>query len=128
MPTMLRTIVGDLLRQEPDMVVVARTQGGSGALGRAREQNADILITQDGADEPGGCLETILRSEALGICSLSADGRSASAVNLVRRPVGYDDDRFALADAVRRIAESLQMDSAAASPAGRDPGATGDRP
>lgn len=112
MPAMLRTIVGDLLRQEPDMVLLTRTESGPDALQSAREESADILITQEGAGEPGSCLDTIMRSEGLGICALSADGRSASAVSLVRRPIAFDEDRFALADAVRRMAESIRADLA----------------
>jgi hypothetical protein len=109
---MLRTIVSDLLRQEPDMILVARPEGGPDALQSAGAASADILITQDGAGEPGSCLDTIMRSPPLGICALSADGRSASAVSLARRPVAFGDDRFALAGAVRRIAETLQADLA----------------
>ena len=48
MPEMLRTIMSDLLSQEPDMVIA----GGSGrpedSLPNAREQHADVLVTQDG--------------------------------------------------------------------------------
>lgn len=108
---MLRTIVGDLLRPEPDMVLLARPEAGSDALQSARDDSADVLITQEGAGEPGSCLETIMQSQALGICALSADGRSASAVNLVRRPIAFDEDRFALAEAVRRIAETLRTEA-----------------
>ena len=128
MPAMLRTIVGDLLRQEPDMLLVAHPGGGQDAIRTAREQSADILITQDGADDPGDCLETILRGDGLAICALSADGRSASAINLARRPIAFDDDRFVLADAVRRIVEGLRADGAGTDPFGRNGSGTGDRP
>ena len=126
MPTMLRTIVSDLLRREPDMVLVARSDGGPDALQGAYQQGADILITQEGAGDSAGCLETILQSHALGICALSADGRSASAVNLRRHPVSFDDDRFELADAVRRIAENLRADLTGTDPFGRNVRRTGD--
>ena len=112
MPAMLSTIVGDLLRQEPDMVLLARSESEPDALRSARDESADILITQDGAGEPGSCLEAIIHGRGLGICALSADGRSASAVSLVRRPIAFDDDRFALADAVRRLAETLRAERA----------------
>ena len=128
MPTMLRTIVGDLLRQEPDMLLVAPAAGGHDAIRSAREDRADILITQDGAGEPGSCLETILGGEGIGICALSADGRSASAINLVRRAIGLDDDRFVLADAVHSIAEDLRARGAGAGPFGRTVSGTEDRP
>jgi len=94
------------------MVLVARPEGGQDAMRKAREQSADILITQEGASERGSCLDTILLSDGLGICALSADGRSASAVNLARRPIAFEDDRFALAEALRRIAENVRADLA----------------
>jgi hypothetical protein len=124
---MLRTIVGDLLRQEPDMLIVAHPGGSQDAIRSAHEESADILITQEGADDPDSCLETILGSDGLAICALSADGRSASAMNLVRRPIAFDDDRFVLADAVRGIAEGLRADRAGTDPFGRNVARTGDR-
>ena len=126
MPTMLRTIVSDLLRQEPDMVLVARPESGQDAMRKAREHSADILITQEGASERGSCLETILLSDGLGICALSADGRSASAVNLARRPIAFDDDRFALADVLRRIAENARADLSGPDPFERNVSRPGD--
>ncbi len=114
MPTMLSAIVGDLLRREPDMLVCG-ADGGVDPLKTARDQGADVLITQDGASAAGSSLETILQGSGLGICALSPDGQSASAVSLVRRPVALDDGGgFALADAIRRIAETVSADLATA--------------
>ena len=109
------------------MLLVAHPGGGEDAIRSAREESADILITQEGAGEPHSCLETILVGDGFGICALSADGRSASAVNVVRRPIAFDDDRFVLADAVRRIAESLRADPAGTDPFERNVSGTGER-
>jgi len=127
MPAMLRTIVGDLLRQEPDMLLVAHADAGQDAIRNARAERADILITQDGAGEPDSCLETILGSDGIGICALSADGRSASAINLARRSIALDDERLVLADAVRSIAEGLRAGRAGPGPLERNGSGTGDR-
>jgi hypothetical protein len=109
MPTMLCTIVSDLLRQEPDMVVVGRSEPDQDAVAAASEQQADILITQDQAGGAATSLESILRGPLLGVFALSADGRNAAAVNLVRYPVPLDHDPDqGLADAIRRIADELK--------------------
>jgi hypothetical protein len=117
MPTMLCSIVSDLLRQEPDMVVVGRSEIDQDALQAACDQHADVLITQDRDGEASTSLDAILRGPLLGIFALSADGRNAAAVNLVRHPVSLNHDQnHRLADAIRRIADNLK-----AAPAVKDP-------
>ena len=107
MPQMLRAIVGDLLGQEPDIQVLGGRPDDQDALRSAVGQHADILIVQDGQQEDNHFFETILSGTLLGICALSADGRHASAVNLVRRDFELESDRpFALADAVRAMART----------------------
>lgn len=98
------------------MVVVGRSDLDQDAIAAASEQQADILITQDHAGGAGTSLESILRGPLLGVFALSADGRNAAAVNLVRHPVSLNHDlNQGLADAIRRIADELK-----ARPAGRD--------
>jgi len=106
MPTMLRSILGDLLRQHPDMVVVGESAPSEDSLKTARDERADLLITEDGAGGSGTCLDAILKGPRLGIVALSADGRRASAVNLVRQPILDDEEQQSLADAIRRIART----------------------
>lgn len=106
MPAMLRSILGDLLRQQPDMVVVGKSVPSEDALRTARDERADLLITEDSAGGSGTCLDAILKGPRLGIVALSADGRRASAVNLVRQPILDGDEQQSLADAIRRIART----------------------
>ena len=60
MPAMLARIVDDLVASESDMVVVGHASGTENPLHLARENGADMLITQDGQ---GGspCLDVIPR-------------------------------------------------------------------
>jgi len=101
---MLSTIVDDLLASEPDIVVVGRSSGGEDPLRNARDNHADMLITQDGR---GGdtCLETILSGPPLSIFAIARDGTRGSAISLARQPVELGANGSAtLADAIRRLA------------------------
>lgn len=109
MSEMLRTIIGDLLRQESDIVVVGRSCQGDDALESACLERADVLITQDRLADGCASLETILSAPPICIFALSDDGTTAEAVDLVRRPIALNDNRpSALADAVRQMAEHLK--------------------
>ena len=109
MPEMLRTIVADLLSQEPDIVVVSRSSDGKEAVQRARDDRADVLITQDCANGATTCLDAILWHEPLGIVALSADGQSAAGVSLVRQPISLNGgERSALAAEIRTMAVGLR--------------------
>lgn len=104
MPAMLRTIIGDLLGHERDLLVVGSSVTGQDVLRRAQDDRADVLITHDRDGDEGRCLERILSSSSLSILAISADGHRADAVDLVRRPVDLDGDRRSrLAEAVREI-------------------------
>ena len=112
MPEMLRTIVADLLSQEPDIEVVSRSTDGIDAVQRARDARADVLITQDRANGGTTCLDAILWHEPLGIVALSADGQSAAAVSLARQPISLNGgDRSALAAEIRIMAVGLRAGS-----------------
>ena len=98
------------------MVVVGRSDLDQDAIAAASEQDADVLITQDHVGGASTSLETIVRGPLLGVFALSADGRNAAAVDLVRHPVSLNHDQnHGLADAIRRLADNLK-----ARPAGRD--------
>ena len=115
MPEMLRTIVADLLSQEPDIVVVSRSNDGKDAIQCARDARADVLITQDRANGVTTCLDAILWHEPLGIVALSTDGQSAAAVSLVRQPISLNGgERSALAAEIRMMAVGLRNGSEAA--------------
>lgn len=117
MPEMLSTIIGDLLRKEPDIVVIGRSGDDQNALHSALDEHADVLIVQDRPKGAGNCLETILSGTPLGIFALSADGRNAAAVNLVRHEFELESDRpSALASAVRTMAEDLNAVRTASAP------------
>ena len=106
MPEMLRTIVSDLLGREQDILVVGRSHEGEDTLRRAKDEQADVLITHEQEGQHNLCLGQILAATPLSILSISGDGRSADAVDLVRRPVTLNgSSASALADAVRVIAD-----------------------
>ncbi len=101
---MLSRIVDDLLLCEPDMVVVGRSPGGGDALREARDNRADMLITQD---KFGGSssLDTILAASPLNILAISPDGLTGAQVSLARRPVNLGaDGGVTLAEAIRGLA------------------------
>lgn len=101
---MLSRIVDDLLVREPDMVVVGRSPGGGDPLREARDNRADMLITQD---EFGGgtCLDTVIAAPPLSILAISRDGLSGSGIRLARRPVDLGAEAgTTLADAIRGLA------------------------
>jgi hypothetical protein len=105
MPTMLRAIIEDLLASEPGLVVVGRTIAGEDPLIRAREEQADMLITSDASLNGDSCLQAILSGPPLSILAIARDGRDATAVTLARRPVDFaTEGKPAFADAVRRVA------------------------
>lgn len=109
MPEMLRTIMGDLLSQEPDMIIAGESGRHEDPLPNAREQRADVLITQDGARHgDGSCLDLVLAEPPLGIFAVSADGHSAAGVTLVRRRIAVESaGRSTLAEAIRHMAAEL---------------------
>lgn len=106
MPEMLRTIISDLLREEPDFVLVGRSAGDRDPLRAARDGHADVLITQDCATAPDTCLDMILAAAPIGIFALSADGQNAASVSVVRRTVALNSlKRAEFASAVRNTAQ-----------------------
>lgn len=105
MPPMLTRIVDDLLASEADMVVVGRSSGAEDSLRQARENEADMLVTQDGQGG-GTCIDAILAGPGFSILAIGRDGRNGSAISLIRRPVELEAAGSAsLADAIRRVAE-----------------------
>lgn len=108
MPEMLRAIITDLLRSEADIEIVGRSNDGRGALGEARDDRADVLITEDKAQSPPNCLDAILSPPPLAVLAVSADGRNAAAVSLVRQSIPLESGPGpALAAAVRELAGRL---------------------
>lgn len=101
---MLSRIVDDLILGEPDMVIVGRSPGGGDALREARDNRADMLITQDEFGG-GGTLDTILARPPLNILAISPDGLTGARVSLARRPVNLGaEGGVTLAAAIRGLA------------------------
>ena len=98
---MLRAIVNDLLARESDFEVVGASETGEDALLRARQVQADMLITA--ADGGGTCLRAILCGPPLSIVAIGEDGRDAAAVTFVRQEIDLEaaDD---VVEAIRRVA------------------------
>jgi DNA-binding NarL/FixJ family response regulator len=106
MPEMLRTIIGDLLGQEADLVVVGQSGEGQDTLRSAQDDQADVLIAHNQPHPDSRCLDTILAVTPISILAISEDGRTADAVNLMRRPVALNGGaQSGLADVIRQIAE-----------------------
>jgi hypothetical protein len=104
MPPMLSRIVDDLLLREPDMVVVGRSPGGD-PLREARDNRADMLITQDEFEGGGTCLDAILAAPPLSILAISRDGLTGAGISLSRRPVNLGaEGGTTLAEAIRGLA------------------------
>lgn len=106
MPEMLRTIVGDLLGRETDLLLVGHSERGQDTLQLAQDDQADVLITQDRSRNDSLCLDRILSAVPMSILTISDDGHTADAVGLVRRPIVLNGgDRSGLAEVIREIAD-----------------------
>jgi Flp pilus assembly protein TadD len=85
------------------MLVVGQSSNGDDSLRRAREDEADMLITQDGVNGDTS-LDAILHAPALSILAIDRDGRSGSAISLARRAVDLDSNGGGLAEVIRHAA------------------------
>jgi hypothetical protein len=103
MPPLLSRIIEDLLAAEADMLVVGRSSNGEDSLRQAREDEADMLITQDG-ENSDTCLDSILRAPALSVLAIDRDGRGGAAISLARRAVELDSNGGGLAEVIRLAA------------------------
>ncbi|MEA3015806.1 MAG: hypothetical protein QOI38_528 [Sphingomonadales bacterium] len=102
---MLIRIVDDLLLREPDMLVVGRSPSGADAMREARDNRADMLITQDEFGG-GGTLDAILARPPIHILAISPDGLTGDRVSLARRPINLNGHGgMTLAEAIRGLAE-----------------------
>lgn len=102
---MLARIVDDLLLGEPDMVVVGRSPNGGDPLREARDNRADMLITQDEFGGASTCLDAVLASPPLNILAISRDGLSGSRISFSRRPVDLGGEGgTTLPEAIRGLA------------------------
>ncbi len=105
MPSLLRAMINDLLSEDADFVVVGCSARGDDPLAADNEQHADVVITNEGSDSGSTCLDAIIRQSPLSIFAISADGKGATAVNIVRSSIALDAvERGTLADAIRRVA------------------------
>lgn len=110
MPEMLRTIIGDLLGGEDDLLVVGRSNEGDDTLAMAKQNEADVLITNDRANQGSLGLDRILAAAPLSILAISDDGRSADAVGLLRTSIALNDDKSSgLTEAVRELAHRCTL-------------------
>lgn len=105
MPEMLRTIIGDLLGNETDLVVVGSSAPGEDALRQAQKDDADVLITDYRGRQASSLLDGLLSATPISVLAISNDGQSADAVCLIRRhPVSLGQGgQSRLADTVREI-------------------------
>ncbi len=109
MPAMLRTILRDLLRVEPDIEIVGTTVDRGECLVAARKAKADVLVVQDEVHEGASCLDVILGRQNFGLFGVAIDGRSATSISFARQTVHLDAGRPSiLADAIRTVACNLR--------------------
>lgn len=108
MPDMLRTILSDLLSQSSDIVIVGESVRHEDSLPKAREEHADVLLTQDRTPAGDNCLDLILAEPPLGIFAVAGDGRSAAGITLLRRRISVESNgRSTIVEAIRQMAEEL---------------------
>ncbi len=114
MPQMLRTIIGDLLSREPDIVIAGTSAHHRDCLREARDGHAEIVVAQDVPNEGSTCLDLILAEPPLGVLAVSPNGHSAAGVSLARQPISFNKGTPSiLADAIRRMAAELSAPSVA---------------
>ena len=117
MPEMLRTIIGDLLGREADIVIAGNSTRSEHCLRAARRQNAVIIVAQDDPNAGSDCLDLILAEPPLGVLAVSADGQSAAGVSLARAPITLNTgSRSIFADTIRRMAAQLGVEAVAPCP------------
>jgi len=111
MPEMLRTIMGDLLSQAPDIVVAGESARSEDSLCQAREERADVVVTQDPTQAGASCLDLVLADSPMGIFAVSADGRNASGVTLRRRRISVESGGHSiLVEAIRQMGAELDSE------------------
>jgi hypothetical protein len=102
MPAMLRAIIEDLLAREADLIVVGKTMAGEDPLIRAREEQADMLITAEPATTGSSCLQAVLSEPPLSIMTIADGGQEGRTFSLASRPIRFDqDEQSTFANAVR---------------------------
>lgn len=108
MSEMLRTIIEDLLSLERDIVVVGNSRQQHDVLKRARDEGADMLITQSRDDAGDSSLDAILAASPVKILAINQDGKEAAVFNLTRHAIALNGDRKAvLGQAIRNAASSI---------------------
>ena len=108
MSEMLRTIIEDLLSLERDIIVVGNSRHQHDVLKQARDEGADMLITQSRDDSGDPSLEAILAASPVKILAISPDGKEAAVFNLTQHAIALNGDRKAvLGQAIRNAASSL---------------------
>jgi hypothetical protein len=105
---MLRTIIEDLLSLERDIIVVGSSRQQQDVLKRARDEGADMLITQSRPEAGESSLDAILSAPPVKIFAIDPDGKAAAVFNLTRRAIALNGDRkTVLGQAIRDAASSL---------------------
>jgi hypothetical protein len=108
MSEMLRTIIEDLLSLERDIIVVGSSRQQQDVLKRARDEGADMLITQSRPEAGESSLDAILSAPPVKIFAIDPDGKAAAVFNLTRRAIALNGDRkTVLGQAIRDAASSL---------------------
>lgn len=104
LPPMLRTMINDLLEEEPDMTVVGNSYAGEDSLVAASADKADMLISQEQTSLGDSCLSAIVTQNPSAILAISPHGNGGTCINLVHRTISLDRaGTSALANTVREI-------------------------
>lgn len=75
----------DLLAPEPDMEIVGFAEEEADALSAARQEGANLVITQESGTSTSGPLGAILTDLPLTILSIDAGGDAGTSVAFLRR-------------------------------------------
>jgi chemotaxis response regulator CheB len=104
LPPMLRTMINDLLEEEPDMTVVGNSYAGEDSLVAASADKADMVISQEQTSLSDTCLSAIITQNPAAILAISPNGNGGTSVNFVHKTVSLDGaGTSALANTVREI-------------------------
>jgi DNA-binding NarL/FixJ family response regulator len=87
MPRMLREIVEDAVRSQPDMELVDSSDGHDLPMAIKREHADVLIVAEHRADEPVSHEQLLLENPRLKILVVSRDGREAHLLEFWRVPV-----------------------------------------
>ena len=87
MPRMLREILEDAVRSQPDMELIDSGDGHDLPMAIKREHADVVIVAERGADDPVSHEQLLLENPRLKVLVVSRDGREAHLLEFWRVPV-----------------------------------------